>query len=48
MNMLKLHLRYHLADVPPQSNSPPRNVLGADQQLRYATFIQNFLLRISQ
>ena len=24
------HLRYHLTDVPPQSNSPPRNVLGAD------------------
>ena len=23
------HLRYHLTDVPPQSNSPPRNVLGA-------------------
>ena len=25
------HLRYHLTDVPPQSNSPPRNVLGANQ-----------------
>ena len=25
------HLRYHLTDVPPQSNSPPRNVLGADR-----------------
>ena len=24
------HLRYHLTDVPPQSNSPPRNVLGAN------------------
>ena len=23
------HLRYPLTDVPPQSNSPPRNVLGA-------------------
>ena len=23
------HLRYHLTDVPPQSNSPPHNVLGA-------------------
>ena len=23
------HLRYHLTDVPPQSNSPPRTVLGA-------------------
>ncbi|KAK8373656.1 hypothetical protein O3P69_009737, partial [Scylla paramamosain] len=22
------HLRYHLTDVPPQSNSPPDNVLG--------------------
>ena len=25
------HLRYHLTDVPPQSNSPPQNVLGADR-----------------
>lgn len=25
------HLRYHLTDVPPQSNSPPDNVLGADR-----------------
>ena len=24
------HLRYHLTDVPPQSNSPPHNVLGAN------------------
>ena len=24
------HLRYRLTDVPPQSNSPPRNVLGAN------------------
>ena len=23
------HLRYRLTDVPPQSNSPPDNVLGA-------------------
>ncbi|EFX62987.1 hypothetical protein DAPPUDRAFT_119636 [Daphnia pulex] len=22
------HLRYHLTDVPPQSNSPPRNAFG--------------------
>ncbi len=27
------HLSYHLTDVPPQSNSPPRNVLGADLDL---------------
>ena len=27
------HLRYHLTDVPPQSNSPPRNVLGANHGL---------------
>jgi hypothetical protein len=26
------HLRYLLADVPPQPNSPPGNVLRADQQ----------------
>lgn len=25
------HLRYRLTDVPPQSNSPPDNVLGADR-----------------
>lgn len=25
------HLRYCLTDVPPQSNSPPDNVLGADR-----------------
>jgi hypothetical protein len=24
------HLRYSLTDVPPQSNSPPGNVLGSD------------------
>ena len=24
------HLRYHLADVPPQPNSPPDHVLGMD------------------
>ncbi len=24
------HLRYHLTDVPPQSNSPPDTVLGAN------------------
>src|SRR5690606_28707674 len=24
------HLRYHLTDVPPQSNSQPDNVLGAN------------------
>ena len=24
------HLRYHLTDVPPQSNSPPDGVLGSD------------------
>ena len=24
------HLRYHLTDVPPQSNCPPENVLGAN------------------
>ena len=24
------HLRYHLTDVPLQSNSPPHNVLGAN------------------
>ena len=26
------HLRYYLTDVPPQSNSPPGNVLGADRR----------------
>ena len=31
------HLRYHLTDVPPQSNSPPDNVLGADRGLREAS-----------
>ena len=25
------HLRYRLADVPPQSNSPPDTVLGVDR-----------------
>ena len=25
------HLRYHLTDVPPQSNSPPDTVLGLDR-----------------
>lgn len=25
------HLRYHLTDVPPQSNSPPDTVLGTDR-----------------
>ena len=25
------HLRYRLTDVPPQSNSPPDSVLGADR-----------------
>ena len=25
------HLRYHLTDVPPQSNSPPDTVLGEDR-----------------
>ena len=25
------HLRYHLTDVPPQSNSPPDTVLGKDR-----------------
>ena len=25
------HLRYHLTDVPPQSNSPPDTVFGADR-----------------
>ncbi|XP_068213358.1 uncharacterized protein [Palaemon carinicauda] len=25
------HLRYHLTDVPPQSNSPPDTVLGQDR-----------------
>ena len=24
------HLRYHLTDVPPQPNSPPYYVFGAD------------------
>ena len=24
------HLRYHLTDVPPQSNSPPEKVFGVD------------------
>ena len=27
------HLRYHLTDVPPQSNSPPRNVHGANHRV---------------
>lgn len=27
------HLRYLLTDVPPQSNSPPDTVLGADRAL---------------
>ena len=25
------HLRYHLTDVPPQSNSPPGSVLGSSR-----------------
>jgi hypothetical protein len=25
------HLRYHLTDVPPQSNSPPGGVLGSSR-----------------
>ena len=25
------HLRYHLTDVPPQSNSPPDSVLGSSR-----------------
>src|SRR5882757_2254178 len=25
------HLRYHLTDVPPQSNSPPSGVLGSSR-----------------
>ena len=25
------HLRYHLTDVPPQSNSPPESVLGCQR-----------------
>ena len=29
------HLRYLLADVPPQPNSPPGNVLRADQQSQF-------------
>ena len=28
------HLRYHLTDVPPQPNTPPENVLGADRALQ--------------
>ena len=28
------HLRYSLTDVPPQSNSPPDTVLGADRARR--------------
>jgi hypothetical protein len=27
------HLRYYLTDVPPQSNSPPDNVISADHAL---------------
>lgn len=29
------HLRYLLTDVPPQSNSPPDTVLGADRRPHY-------------
>ena len=28
------HLRYHLTDVPPQSNSPPDTVFRADRPRR--------------
>ena len=30
------HLRYHLTDVPPQSNSPPRNVHGVNHRREQA------------
>lgn len=30
------HLRYHLTDVPPQPNTPPDSVLGADRALHAA------------
>ena len=30
------HLRYHLTDVPPQSNSPPDTVFGAGRRRRNA------------
>ena len=33
------HLRYRLADVPPQSNSPPSNVL---EVVRRDTFVTAF------
>ena len=31
------HLRYHLTDVPPQSNSPPDTVFGAGRHRRNAS-----------
>jgi hypothetical protein len=31
------HLRYHLTDVPPQSNSPPDTVFGAGRHQRNAS-----------
>ena len=31
------HLRYRLTDVPPQPNSPPDNVIRADQPARGPT-----------
>ena len=35
------HLRYCLTDVPPQPNSPPDNVIRADQPARGPTLKQN-------
>ena len=33
------HLRYYLTDVPPQSNSPPDNVISADHTLLKVTYL---------
>ena len=45
------HLRYHLTDVPPQSNSPPESVLGCQRGKgrRKSTLTRSTLnLRVSQ
>ncbi len=36
------HLRYHLTDVPPQSNSPPDTVFGVDH---YRPKVSNLILK---
>lgn len=40
------HLRYHLTDVPPQSNSPPDSVLGADRASTYRQLRPNGRARL--